>query len=239
MKQEKIKIGQLDVQVVPAKGAAKGAAILCHGFGAPGDDLVSLAQAIREKNSAFEDISFYFPAAPIALEIYPEFESRAWWMIDVEKIQQLADSGKFRELKNSHPEELDGCREMIEEVIEHVAQTLELEHAKIVVGGFSQGAMLTTEVALNHKVPLGGLVIWSGTLICESKWRAIAGDRKFPVYQSHGTLDPVLPFDNATALCTLLADAGLDVEFTEFEGPHTIPTNAIAGTAKLLKKMMV
>ena len=47
MNQQKTKIGELDVVVVPAEGKPRAAAVLCHGFGAPGTDLVSLAEQFR------------------------------------------------------------------------------------------------------------------------------------------------------------------------------------------------
>ena len=47
--------------------------VLVHGFGAPGDDLVPLADEI----SAPAGTRFVFPAAPLSLGP----DSRAWWMI--------------------------------------------------------------------------------------------------------------------------------------------------------------
>ncbi len=238
MNLQKMEIAGLRIATVPAEGKPRGAAILCHGFGAPGDDLVSLASQFRSAEPALKDMMFLFPAAPITLDLDPDFESRAWWEIDIEKIQQLAESGDARDLQHEHPPELPGCRETINKVIQHVHAQYDIDHRNIVVGGFSQGSMLATDVALRHEPALGGLIVWSGTLLCESDWRPLAGKNRLPVFQSHGTLDPILPFENAVALCNLLSESGLKVVFTEFDGPHTIPLGAVEGTVRLLQRAM-
>jgi phospholipase/carboxylesterase len=164
------------------------------------------------------------------------FKARAWWMIDSDLMERLAKLDEFQELKSSSPPEVPECTRMVNELIEYVHQKFDLPYAKIVVGGFSQGAMVTTDVALSFDRPLGGLIVWSGTLICEDKWSELAGKNRFPIYQSHGTEDPILPFSVAVDLCNLFADANLDNVFTEFEGPHVIDVGAMKGAMKLIRK---
>ncbi|QEG22987.1 alpha/beta hydrolase [Mariniblastus fucicola] len=237
MNASKITIGELAVTVVKATDEPKGAVVLCHGFGAGGDDLVSIAEEMAKVDEKFRKLAFLFPEAPIDMSESMGFESRAWWMIDVDEIQQLAEQGKFQKLKSESPAELPRCNGMINEVIEFACNEYQLPHAKIVIGGFSQGAMLTTDVALSHEKQLGGLIVWSGTLICEDKWTSLVGNHSFPVFQSHGTLDPILPFDVAVDLCTMFSDADMNIEFTEFDGPHTLPVSAMKGAVKLLRKV--
>ena len=239
MKSSQIKVGSLTVTLVQGVENPKGAVILCHGFGASGDDLVSLAEEMVKVDGKFRDLAFLFPQAPIEMDQSMGFVSRAWWMIDVDRILELAEKGKLRDLKSESPEELPNCNNMIVEVIEHACSTFDLPSTQVVIGGFSQGAMLTTDVALTLDKPLGGVVVWSGTLICEDKWQSLVGDVNFPVYQSHGTLDPILPFENAIALCNLFADARVDIDFTEFEGPHTIPISGMKGALKMIRKAIL
>lgn len=238
MNQSKITVGELSVTLVSGSAQPRGAVILCHGFGAGGDDLVSLAREMVAADETLAEVAFLFPAAPIDMGQAMGFDSRAWWMIDIEKIQQLAEQGNFRELKNESPDELPQCNKMIREVIAYAAKEYSLPYSKIVIGGFSQGAMLTTDVALSLDEPIGGLIVWSGTLICQSRWDTLAGQQRFPICQCHGTMDPVLPFSGAVDLCTLFSDAGLEVEFTEFEGPHTIPTSGFGSAVKLVQKVL-
>jgi len=239
MNSTKLTIGKLSVTQVSSTDQPKGAIILCHGFGAGGDDLVSIAGEMVKADGGFKNLAFLFPEAPIDMSDEMGFDSRAWWMIDVDRIQQLGEQGKFRELKSTSPEELPGCGAMVREVMDYARTEFEIPLSKIVIGGFSQGAMVTTDVALTLEEPVGGLIVWSGTLICEDKWQSLAGSQSFPVYQSHGTLDPILPFDLAVDLGTMLSDAGVDIEFTEFEGPHTISISAMKGAMKMVRKALL
>ena len=239
MNSSKLTIGKLSVTLVTGTDKPKGAVILCHGFGAGGDDLVSIANEMVKSDGSFKKMAFLFPEAPIDMSAEMGFDSRAWWMIDVDEIQRLGEQGKFRELKSTSPDELPGCNAMIREVIDYAKSKFELPISKIVIGGFSQGAMVTTDVALSLDESVGGLVIWSGTLICQEKWQSLTGEHEFPVYQSHGTLDPILPFDLAVDLCSMFSDAGADIQFTEFDGPHTISISAMKGAMKLVRKAIL
>jgi predicted esterase len=52
--------------------------VLLHGFGAPGDDLLPLAEALDLP------VRFVFPAAPLELGMGGFYgDSRAWWMLDL------------------------------------------------------------------------------------------------------------------------------------------------------------
>lgn len=239
MNSSKITIGKLSVTKVTGSDKPKGVIILCHGFGAGGDDLVSIADEMVKADGGFKHFVFLFPEAPIDMSDEAGFDSRAWWMIDVDEIQRLGEASEFDELKSASPDGLPACNQMICEVIDFAKDQFEVPLSKIVIGGFSQGAMVTTDVALSLDEPVGGLIVWSGTMICESKWQALAGDQVFPIYQSHGTLDPILPFDVAVDLCTMFSEAGHQIEFTEFDGPHTISISALKGAMKMVRKALL
>lgn len=233
---DKKQIGKLECVIAGHPDAEENpdaVAILCHGFGAPGTDLVPFASEMMTKSEKVTNVRFIFPAAPIELD--PVFESRAWWPLDMEKIQQLMEAGEFREMRSASPPQLPECRQMINEVIAFATKTYQLKASKIVIGGFSQGAMLTTDVALNHEEPLGGLICWSGSLINEKNWKSIENESKLNVVQSHGTLDPILPFSGAELLRDFLGSRGHRVNFFSFDGPHTIPVDAIEGALNLIE----
>ena len=95
-------IAGLSVEVFQATQTAPTAAVIfCHGFGAPGDDLVGLAPELVRAVPALRDVRFYFPAAPLTLEM-GFGDSRAWWLIDMGAIQKLAhDPAAQREFRTS------------------------------------------------------------------------------------------------------------------------------------------
>jgi phospholipase/carboxylesterase len=233
--QTKQTIGELNCVVVTSAEDTNpsAAVILCHGFGASSTDLVSLASELMEADPRLQKAAYIFPGAP--LELDPMFESRAWWMIDIEKIQRLMEQGQTREMKKESPDRLPACREMINQVIAFAKSEYSLDAKQVVVGGFSQGSMLATDVALHHEEPLGGLVVWSGALINEAVWKEQAQKQtSIPVIQSHGSVDPILPVTGAHDLRDMLMGAGHKVQYFEFHGPHTITVDGLRPTAQLI-----
>jgi phospholipase/carboxylesterase len=111
-----------------------------------------------------------------------------------------------------------------------------LPMARIALGGFSQGAMLTLDVATQLADSPAALFQWSGTLMNEDEWRQLAPRRAgLKVIQSHGRQDPLLPYDWAESLRDMLVECGLDVEFMPFDGPHTIPASPLRRTMEVLE----
>lgn len=211
-------------------------AIICHGFGAPGMDLVPIGQEMIDAFEGTKNTAFLFPAGPVQLD--PQYDARAWWMLDMARLQTLMESGDHRDLKNESPPQLPRCAGLIEELINYATKRFAIDRTKVVIGGFSQGAMLTTHVALTTDQPVGGLIVWSGALINEPNWqKALKSPPPTLVVQSHGKIDPVLPYDNAVELGELLAEKGLNAGFFPFNGPHTISPVAIEEAAAMIARL--
>lgn len=236
-------LGDLNaVLVTPAKAVPKYLLVLCHGFGAPGTDLVNL----------FDDILYYLPddaaefaylcpEGPVDLEDAGIPGGRAWWRLNMAQLMQMAETNSFDQMRDAVPPELETARLALENAIQLTVQLLQSEHGAsetlpVVVGGFSQGAMITTDLTMRGNLAnQAGLIAYSGALICESQWRS--SDKPvqgLPFIQSHGTLDQILPFETGRWLNDLLRDKGLEGKLLQFDGPHTIPSEAILQTAKLL-----
>lgn len=233
------RFGELDCRVVQGDaGAPKHAVILCHGFGAPADDLVSLAEVLMdEAPSLATGVQFLFPAAPIKLDAYGLPGSRAWWMIDVGRFQRAAQQGQeaLLHLAKDIPAGLVSARDLFTAGLEGYLKETGLKLGDIALGGFSQGAMVTTDVTMRSDVSPAALGIFSGTVIAETEWRELAPKRAgLEVLMSHGTMDTILPFFGAERLRALMSEAGLPVDFVPFAGPHTIVGPALSRFAELL-----
>lgn len=217
----------------------RAAVILCHGFGAPGNDLVGLGPELARALPQLRDVRFYFPAAPLTLE-GGWGDSRAWWLIDIMAIQRLAnDPAAQREFRKVEPEGMAAARKAMLALVQEVANQTQLPMNKLILGGFSQGAMIATDVALRLEEAPGGLVALSGTLLIEDVWRARAKARAaLPVFQSHGRQDPVLPYPAAEWLRDLFVEAGMQLEFVPFDGGHTIGPNALLKLGAFLARQV-
>lgn len=225
MKIETVTLAGLTTRIV---GSGPVTAVLCHGFGAPGDDLVALAQFINAPNTRF-----VFPEAPIELGgLYGD--ARAWWRLDLEKLESDLRSGAIRDRSGEVPDGLDEARAKVSALIDE----LKVDPAKLVLGGFSQGAMITLDVALHRKTPPAGLALMSGTLLAASVWEprfpTLSG---VPIVMSHGKMDPLLPFSISADLRDRLIAAGAKVEWIEFMGGHEIPPPVLDGVGRLLRKL--
>ncbi len=205
--------------------------VLLYGFGAPGEDLVSLSRVL----AAPKGTRFVFPAAPLVLP-FPGMDARAWWMIDMERMQNAMARGEVRDLTAQVPEGLTEARSQIDLFLTAIEATM--KPSWLVIGGFSQGAMLSMDVALRTSRKLAGVILMSGTLLAEKEWLPLMSARKgLRVVQSHGTLDPILPFAIAERLRDEMKTAGLDVAFTSFRGGHEIPGQVIDGIGKFLESL--
>ena len=233
-------IGNLSCQIVdalPADGKPQLVVILCHGFGAPGTDLVGLGPELLGANPNLGDkVRFIFPAAPLSLDEMGMYGGRAWWHLDVEKMMLAIERGEFRNLRNDYPDGLDEARRLLTDVTLEAAAEAGLPLSKVVLGGFSQGSMLAVDVGLRLPEPPAALCVLSGSLLCEQKWRELASARgPLPILQSHGRQDPILPFEAAGWLRDLLTEAGMQVDFVPFDGMHTIPLEALQKMSALLE----
>ncbi|MEC9149587.1 MAG: phospholipase [Planctomycetota bacterium] len=230
------KMGGLDCTVIDHQVGASGpdvGVILCHGYGAPGTDLVPLASVIAASLPADVRVRFLFPKAPILMESFGEYDSRAWWELSINSLLTAIESGQIDVLKTVRPDGLDQARTLLGAACEEFLEESGLTWSNSLLGGFSQGAMLTTDLALRLEERPAHLAVLSGTLLNEPEWSTLAGQGSaMKVLQSHGQLDPVLPFAASLWLRDLFAENRHEVEFLDFAGPHTIPEGAIAGLAQ-------
>jgi phospholipase/carboxylesterase len=102
--------------------------------------------------------------------------------------------------------------------------------AETLLGGFSQGCLMSIDVGLRYPHQLAGIVGISG-YACEpeklvNELSPVAREQRMLV--THGTLDPLIPITGVRKQVQFLQSAGLNVEWREFAKAHTI-----AGEAEL------
>ena len=215
----RIEIAGLTTHIVEGRpGTGQGTTtILLHGFGAPGDDLVALARYIDAPGR------FVFPEAPLELSGM-HGGARAWWLLDLVKLEQELRAGTPRDRSGELPDGLPAARTQVSRLVDQVQARFGIGDDAIVLGGFSQGAMLALDVALHRDAAPAGIVLMSGTLVAESAWGPrFAKLAKTPVFQSHGKADTLLPYSVAETLRDKLRAAGAVVEWHPFVGGHEIP----------------
>lgn len=234
-------IGQLECIVVDGGPAPKNFVVVCHGYGANQEDLAPLSlEWISLLGDQSIDYRFIFPNAPHSLAELGMPFGRAWWPINMARLAEMVQASAFDELHQHEPPGIDLARSALSDLISQACAELGCKDGHYGLGGFSQGAMLSMDVALRGEVvPPSVLLQFSGTMICQDAWSAVVGDRlkQTSVFQSHGTLDPILPFSSAECVKEMLKDSDVKVEFHSFDGPHTIDTESISKSGRMLKDL--
>lgn len=90
--------------------------------------------------------------------------------------------------------------------------------------GFSQGCLVSADVGMNYPKRLGGIVGISGYFHFYPRWRQQLSKRalKTPWMFTHGRKDDVLKLDETRHGVEKLRDAGLRVDWVEFEKDHAL-----------------
>jgi phospholipase/carboxylesterase len=194
--------------------------VLLHGFSMCADDLVPFGASLGLPGL------FVFPEGPIDLSPRPrEKPARAWWHIDAAGRSAALTAGHARDLADQSPAGLPAARTAVLRLIDEIGS--QWPGRPLFIGGFSQGAILSLDVAMHIKSPLAGLVMLSGGRVTAGDWASGFHRLKdLPILQSHGRQDRDLSFEAAQALGDDLTAAGADITWCPFDGGHEIPLAA-------------
>jgi len=211
--------GELQVHLRGAPIArGRPALLLLHGFGAPGDDLVGLAEGLR-----LQGVTLVVPEAPIDLGN----GGRAWFPIPANWRQR-----RMREdLSALTPPGADVARRKIGRVIDELRR---LGAGPIVLGGFSQGGMMALDVGLRRD-DVAAIASLSGMLLMREQWRR--GETR-PVLVAHGRRDSLVPFAEGEKLRDFVGEVGHDLTWVAHEGDHTIPMRVREALAAFVREVL-
>lgn len=200
--------------------------VLLHGFAGGSDDLAAFGRSMGVH------AEFIFPEAPIRLE-GPGLGGHAWWPSDgVSRAAALA-SGQPRNLTGFEPPGLAEARSALEVFIEETCANSGA--TPLVLGGFSQGAMLAFDYALRSERSIAALVMLSGCRIAERLWNPLLEKRRGQrAFISHGRADPDLSFAATERFKEDLSRAGWLVDFHAFDGGHGTPIQSMRALKKFL-----
>ncbi|TGK49803.1 esterase [Leptospira bouyouniensis] len=204
--------------------------VLFHGYGASAFDLYPIHEVLVTD----QKFNWVFPHGHLSIPLMPGYSGRAWFPIDMAALEEAIRKNDFRNFADKDPEGMDIARASAYLMLE----ALGVPWNQLILGGFSQGAMLATDITLRNEKTSKGLMILSGALVNESLWKELAPKKaNLRFFQSHGEYDPILGYANAKKLEKLLRNSGLLGEFIAFSGGHEIPSPVVQGISRYLNSL--
>ncbi len=189
--------------------------VLLHGYGSRAEDWLQ-----------FED-TWQIPAN--IRRVYPQApwrgpgSRRGWWWLRLESY--VPEGGQLADMTTANPGGIKVASRLVRRLLED-------EKPPIILGGFSQGAMTSAEVAFQTDQALAGLILISGTTVNEVAWAEhFAARRDLPIFIAHGRNDGVLSFAIMERFQARLRAFGMNVTWYPFDGGHGIPNDVVAAVS--------
>jgi len=215
-----VAVGEPDASVVM---------VLLHGFAMSPADLSPFAHSIGV------NALFLLPEGPKPGALTPGVpQGRAWWHIDpVRRLEALAKGP--RDFAEQHPPDLPDARALLGAVLDEAFVIA--AGRPLILGGFSQGGMLTFDTLVRGPRPIAAVALLSGSRIAWDEQEAFVARRPLAgvaTLVSHGTADDDLAFTTGEALREAAIAAGADVTWVPFDQGHEIPLVVWRRLRKLL-----
>jgi phospholipase/carboxylesterase len=186
--------------------------VLLHGYGSRAEDWLQF----ESRFSLPPNTQLVYLQAPLR---GPWAGRRGWWWLNL--TGHVPPGEMFADYSKIHPPGIQAAARRVRDSLKDMKQP-------IVLGGFSQGAMTSAEIAFHSDQELAGLILLSGTTVDEEGWAEhFAGRRHLPIFIAHGRQDSVLPFDRMERFQARLRAFGLDVTWLPFDGDHGIPDQVV------------
>lgn len=179
--------------------------ILLHGYGSNEEDLFDLANTFDERFVTFS------LRAPKSLQE----NSFCWYSLG---------NGPDRSVKYDYKEAKDS-RDKVLSFIKKACKAYQLDSNAVFLLGFSQGAILSYDIALFSPGKIKGVMALSGRLLEQSKtlcsnWVLL---NKTLFFIAHGNFDNVIPSKESENAATFLKNKGLKgVTFKTYDMQHNI-----------------
>lgn len=189
--------------------------VLLHGLGADEQDLMGLAPHLDPKLLI---VTFRAP-----LEYGPT--GYAWFQIEWTESGIQVDS-----------EQVMASCNYLAEAIRLLPESLGVPVGPILLGGFSQGAIMTLGTCLWHPELVKAAVLMSGRLVPEMLPAEPAKElAAIPFLIQHGVSDQVLPASGSRAIAEYLSGLGCEVDHREYPMGHEISLESLTDVRNWLQ----
>ncbi|HET9114662.1 MAG TPA: hypothetical protein VFN33_01070 [Gaiellaceae bacterium] len=200
-----------------AGGEAAGLLVLHHGRGADELDLLPLADALDPDRR----LHVVAPRAPLVLPGAPGYH---WYLVP--------------RVGHPDPDTFRAAYEAVAGFHDELWQRFELAPDRTVLGGFSMGSVVSYSLGLGPDRPApAGILAFSGFVPTVEGWEPQI-PRDTAVFVAHGRADPVIEVEFARTARRLLEGSGMDVDYHESDGGHSIDPLTLRLAADWLRRAL-
>jgi phospholipase/carboxylesterase len=120
----------------------------------------------------------------------------------------------------------------IDRALAHTFARCAIDASRLAIGGFSDGASYALTLGLSNGDLFTHIIAFSPGFVAPSERRGHP-----QVFVSHGVRDNILPIDRCgRRVVRELRGVGFDVDYHEFDGPHTVPPQIAQGAVNWLTR---
>ncbi len=203
-----------------------GLVVLLHGWGADGADLAPLAPMLArtDDNGKNDNIMVVVPDAPEICSANPM--GRQWFELSSPDLasERIAEA-------------CAGAMPIIHKLLDRLGSAYNISTERIILGGFSQGGMLSLSAGLDYDQPVAGLFCLSGGWLS-----AHIGPRQkppLPIFLAHGAQDPVVPPSFMQQTTQALKAQGFEPEtLLRPQMAHNIDEAVIASLSAFISRLL-
>ncbi len=214
------------VEIEPRQRASA-AVIWLHGLGADGHDFEPIVPLLGlDPELAVRFVLPHAPRQPVTINA--GMAMPAWYDIRALTLEREVDEA--------------GVRESADRITALIARENErgIPCSRIVLIGFSQGGAMALHVGLRHPERLAGILALSSYLTCDG---SLATERSLanlglPIFQAHGTGDPMVPLDYGRRTRDRLSELGYPVEWKTYPMGHEVHPDEIRDIAAAVTRLL-
>ncbi len=188
-----------------------------HGLGADGHDFEPIVPMLVDPG--WPSLRFVFPHAPVRpITVNGGMRMRGWYDILAPNLDRAQDEDGIRE-----------SRRLVSGLIA-AEKARGFRSDRVFLAGFSQGGAMALATGLTLPERLAGLVVLSAYVpiadILDRERRPEANG--LPIFQAHGTGDPIVPIGLGAATRSWLSARGYPVAWHSYPMAHAVSPDEIA-----------
>tara|TARA_B100001765_G_scaffold204968_1_gene160948 strand:- start:185 stop:841 length:657 start_codon:yes stop_codon:yes gene_type:complete len=204
-----------------SKNKPKLAVVLCHGYGGDGQDISNLAINWQR---FLPEVIFLCPNAPEVCTVNPQ--GYQWFDLASDKEEMILEKSLVAEAK-------------LNIFLDQVLDNFQLDSNNLALVGFSQGCMISIQIALKKKKKINCLIGYSGKII-NQKHLSDSIHSKPKIFLMHGANDTIVSSTHLLEAKEYLTKHGLKVKTKIFKDcEHKIPVEGISLGLSFLRKNLL